>query len=396
MAQISFFEPAKKLKSFVTSKKTQILSILEDCHNYIYANEGVLKEKAFREIIKILFLKIYSEKHIIKADNFFTITKTEYDDIFKNRLCKSFDNRINRLYQILSQKSSLNIWTEKPLISKKAIAYIVNRLQSICLNNISGDIAGQAFQTFIHHHQRGERGEFFTPNPVVQLAVQIIQPKYNERLIDPACGSGGFLLSSIRYVEKANLHKKTPVYVKHNIYGIEFNPDVAWSAKLLLETEGGQESNIMCANSLDIDEQDNSFDIVLTNPPFGRRGKVEEPAILKKYDLGKRWHKKKNNSWYKVESILSSQPPEVLFIEKCLKLLKPEGRMAIVLPDGLLQNPSLSFVRHWITTKASITGIISLPPETFVPFGTGVKTSLLFLRKSFQKKQIFFFKNKKY
>ncbi len=394
MTQISFFKPDKTSGSFINLKKPRILSVLEDCHNYIYANEGILKEKAFREIIKILFLKTYIEKNTDKKNQLFKITKQEYKDILNNRPCSAFDDRINSLYQMLPQNSSLKRWIEKPLLGKKSLAYIVNHLQSVCLYNTSGDMAGQAFQTFIHHHQRGERGEFFTPSPVVELAVQMIQPKYNERLIDPACGSGGFLLSSIRHIEKSHPHNKMSFYVTNNIYGMEFNPDVAWSSKLLLSAEGGQESNIICTNSLNMEDHDRSFDIVLTNPPFGRRGKVEATDILKKYDLGKKWYKTQNNVWHKNESILSPQPPEVLFIEKCLNLLKPEGRMAIVLPDGLLQNPSLSFVRHWIGTKASIIGIISLPQETFVPFGTGVKTSLLLLKKSSQKRAVFFSKIK--
>ena len=396
MTQISLFDlkntSGESVSSAKARQKTQILYALEDCHNYIYANEGILKEKAFREIIKVLFLKTYAEKY--KKDLFFKITKKEYNDIFKNKPCNSFDERIKKNYQIFFNKSPLKIRIEKPLLGKKSLAYVVNRLQSVCLNNTSTDMAGQAFQTFIHHHQRGERGEFFTPSPIVKMAVQIIQPKYYERLIDPACGSGGFLLSSIRYIEKTNLHKKISLYVKNNIYGIEFNPDVAWSAKLLLETEGGKESNIICANSLSTENQHNSFDIVLTNPPFGRKGKVEDPTILKKYDLGKKWYKTKSNTWYKNNAILSPQSPEVLFIEKCLNLLKPEGRMAIVLPDGLLQNPSLSFVRHWIRGKACIIGVISLPQETFMPFGTGVKTSLLILKKTSQRESVFFSKIK--
>ena len=396
MTQISFFEPANKTSFFSVSqdKKTQILSVLEDCHNYIYANEGVLKEKAFREIIKILFIKIHLEKNINSERTLFKITKKEYQNIFENKPCKAFNYRIKKLYQIFSKTSKLQMWSEKQVLSQKAIAFIINRLQSISLRNTPGDIAGQAFQTFIHHHQRGERGEFFTPLPVVELAVQMLKPEYNERLIDPACGSGGFLLNAIRYVEKANPQKELSSYIVNNIYGVEFNPDVACTAKLLLETEGGKGSNIACENSLSIEEQHGSFDIVLTNPPFGRRGKVEDPAVLSKYDLGKKWVVTGNNKWNMCQSVLSAGPPEVLFIEKCLKLLKPAGRMAVVLPDGLLQNPSLAFVRHWIKSQASITGIVSLPQETFVPFGTGVKTSLVLLKKDFQKKSIFFSKIK--
>ena len=391
MEQIPLFESntiSKQSFKERSSKKIELLSIFEDCHNYIYANEGVLKEKAFREITKILFIKIYCEKKLNNGD-LFKITKKEYHNICTNIPCESFLNRIKKLYQIVSKKSSLSIWNEGPLLSLKAMAYIVNQLQSVVLTDNLGDIVGQAFQTFMHAHQRGERGEFFTPTPVVQLAVQMIKPKYNEKIIDPACGSGGFLLNAINYAKNQKLCK----YVTNNIYGIEFNPDVALSAKLLLEIEGGCESNIIYGNSLKIDTLDNSYDIVLTNPPFGRRGKIEDPAILKKYDLGKKWIHYQND-WTVKKSVLCGQAPEILFIEKCLNLLKPEGRMATVVPDGLLQNPSLAFVRHWIQSKASILGVISLPYETFIPFGTGVKTSLIILKKSFCKKNVFFSKIK--
>ena len=395
MEQIPLLESNTVLKQSFrerSSKKIELLSIFEDCHNYIYANEGVLKEKAFREITKILFIKIYCEKKINNSD-LFKITKKEYHNIYTNIPCKSFSNRIKKLYQIISQKSSLSIWNEGPLLSIKAMAYVVNQLQSVVLTDNLGDIVGQAFQTFMHAHQRGERGEFFTPTPVVQLAVQMIKPKSNETLIDPACGSGGFLLNAINYSKNQKLRNNHANYVTNNIHGIEFNPDVALSSKLLLEIEGGCESNIICGNSLKIHTLDSSYDIVLTNPPFGRRGKIEDPAILQKYDLGKKWLRY-HNDWVIKKSVLCGQAPEILFIEKCLNLLKPEGRMATVVPDGLLQNPSLAFVRHWIKSKASILGVISLPYETFIPFGTGVKTSLMILKKSFCKKNVFFSKIK--
>ncbi len=383
---LSDFSQKEKL-----SQKTIILSALEDCHNYIYANEGILKEKAFREIIKILFMKIYSEK---AENSLFQITEKEYKNIFLDISCESFKKRVKKLYCKISERSSLNVWNEGLLLSVKTIAYIIDRLQSISLKKTVGDISGQAFQTFIHSHQRGERGEFFTPSPVVELAVNIINPRFGERIIDPACGSGGFLLSAIKYVGGQVSNKKLSHYIKHNIHGIEFNPDVALTAKLLIEMEGGRESNIICANSLSIEEQHGSFDITLANPPFGRRGKVVDPSILNKYDLGKKWRLSGKNLWCANKSVLHNQPPEILFIEKCLKLLRPEGRMAIVVPDGLLQNSSLAFVRHWIKSRTSVIGIISLPQETFMPFGTGVKTSLIFLRKNFQKKNVFFSKIK--
>ena len=396
MEQIHLFKAGHGLKPLSDTekpvKKTKILSILEDCHNYIYANEGVLKEKAFREITKLLFIKIHCENKL-NNNSFFKITKKEFQDVQAGGVCKSFAKRIKTLYKKVSQTSELKIWNEGPLLSLNTTAYIVNRLQAGILKDHLGDIAGQAFQTFVHAHQRGERGEFFTPAPVVKLAIQMIQPKHNEKLIDPACGSGGFLFNAIDYVKHNSAHKKHTDYTANNIYGMEFNPDVALSAKLLLEIEGGRESNIICANALNWNKWDEHYDSVLTNPPFGRRGKIENPAILNQYDLGRKWLFS-NNRWKPQKSVLPGQAPEILFIEKCCRLLKPEGRMAIVVPDGLLQNPSLGFVRQWIQSKTSVLAVVSLPYETFVPFGTGVKTSLLILKKNFIKKNVFFSKIK--
>ena len=396
MEQISLFKSdglsCKFPKGEKPMHKQNILSVFEDCHNYIYANEGILKDKAFREIIKILFIKTHLEKNKEREKKLFRITEKEYNDIFSDIACQPFKNRVKKLYRIISAGSSLNIWKDGPEFGLKTTAYVISRLQRISLKSVPGDIAGQAFQTFIHHHQRGDRGEFFTPAPVVELAVQAIKPKSNEKLIDPACGSGGFLLGAVEHIYQETSYNQIRHYIMNNIYGIEFNPDVSLTAKLLMEMKGGNESNIICANSFDVEDQHGIYDIALTNPPFGRRGKVEDPTVLNKYDLGKKWIPSDKGSWMKQKSILCARPPEILFIEKCLKLLKPDGRMAVVIPDGLLQNPSLSFVRHWIKSQAGVIGVISLPQETFIPFGTGVKTSLVFLRKNFQKKSVFFSK----
>ena len=149
MEQISLFKSntiSKPSFKEMPSKKIEMLSIFEDCHNYIYANEGVLKEKAFREITKILFIKIYCEKKL-NNNNLFKITKKEYHNIYSNIPCESFLNRVKKLYQIVSKKSSLSIWNEGPLLSIKAMAYIVNQLQTVVLTDNLGDIVGQAFQT---------------------------------------------------------------------------------------------------------------------------------------------------------------------------------------------------------------------------------------------------------
>lgn len=356
-------------------------AIFDECHNYIYANEGLLKDKIFHEIIKLLVMKLYDEQNAAKRGLRFGITSSEYRSILANTP-SSFEVRISKLFDAV-RNNYPSLFSDHSLKLKPIIlAYIVGRLQHVSLTQTPGDIKGEAFQAFVYRHQRGDRGEFFTPHPIVRLAVKMMDPKPDERVIDPACGSGGFLIQSISYVCRNNRGIDKADYIQKYICGIEFNPDVALSAMIRLVLEGGAGTEIICANALLENEQlNNVFDIVLTNPPFGSKGKVEDQRILKSYLLARKWSKTQNGDWEVTRNVLAGQSPEILFIEKCLKLLRPGGRMATVLPDGLLQNVSNSHIRFWIRSQAKVLGVVSIPQEAFVPYGTGIKTSLLLLQK---------------
>ena len=356
-------------------------AIFDECHNYIYANEGLLKDKIFHEIVKLLTIKLYDEQNTTNGILQFGITSSEYRSILANK-ASSFEVRISKLFNTVQNKYHSFLSDDSLRLKPQTLAYIVGRLQFVNLTQTPGDIKGEAFQKFVYRHQRGDRGEFFTPYPVVRLAVEMIAPKPNERVIDPACGSGGFLIQIISYICRNNPNIDRRDYIQKHIYGIEFNPDVALSAMLRLVFEGGAGTEIICANALVENEQfNNAFDVVLTNPPFGSKGKVEDQKILKFYQLARKWNKSQNGDWEVTRNVLLGQSPEILFIEKCLKLLRPGGRMAIVLPDGLLQNISNSHVRFWIRSQAKVLGVVSIPQEAFIPYGTGIKTSLLLLQK---------------
>lgn len=356
-------------------------AVFDECHNYIYANEGLLKDKIFHEIVKLLTMKLYDEHSTIDGILQFGIISSEYRNILANK-ASSFEVRISKLFNTVRNKYLSLFSDDSVKLKPLTLAYIVGRLQFISLIRTPGDIKGEAFQKFVYRHQRGDRGEFFTPHPIVRLAVEMIAPKSNEKVIDPACGSGGFLIQTTLHVCQNNPNINRKDYIQKYIYGIEFNPDVALSAMIRLAFEGGVGTEIICANALLENEKfNNAFDIILTNPPFGSRGKVEEQNILKFYQLARKWNKTLNGEWEVTRVVLSGQSPEILFIEKCLKLLRPGGRMAIVLPDGLLQNISNSHIRFWIRSQAKVLGIISIPQEAFVPYGTGIKTSLLLLKK---------------
>lgn len=368
-------------RSYELKPSPNLSAVFDECHNYIYANEGLLKDKIFHEMVKLLVMKLYDEQNPPNGGLQFGITSSEYRGIVAN-VPSSFEKRISKLFDTVRSKYRLLFPDDALKLKALTLAYVVGQLQYISLTQTPGDIKGVAFQAFVYRHQRGDRGEFFTPYPIVKLAVEMIAPKPNEKVIDPACGSGGFLIQTISHVCRNDPDVDKAAYIKEHIRGIEFNPDVALSAMIRLAFEGGAGTEIACANALVENEQlNNSFDVVLTNPPFGSKGKVEDQRILKSYLLARRWNKTEKSDWEVTRNILAGQSPDILFIEKCLNLLCPGGRMAIVLPDGLLQNVSNSHIRFWIRSQAKVLSVVSIPQEAFVPCGTGIKTSLLLLQK---------------
>jgi type I restriction enzyme M protein len=386
----------------------ELRSIFETCHNYIYANEGLLKEKVFNEVLKLIFIKMVDEKGI-SAKCEFGITSEEEEEIkdgkssvFTERIIKLFEEVKSRYSDVFEQNERINL---KPI----TLAFVVSQLQEYSLIETKADVKGVAFQTFVYAHQRGERGEFFTPHPIVELAVEMLNPKDDEKFIDPACGSAGFLVSGMNYVKgkfinerpdkKSKANEFLKEYAHAHIAGIDVNPDLSKVAKMHMILYDDGHTGIFCANSLlpleeleDISTKSgvprslrpypNWFNILMTNPPFGSKGKVTDKRILKQFELGYKWKQDKaTGKWIKTDELKNGQVPDILFIERCLQLLKDGGRMAIVLPDGNLNNSSLGYVRELIQQKARIFAVISMPVGTFMHAGVNPKTSVLFLQK---------------
>jgi type I restriction enzyme M protein len=386
---------------------TELKTVFETIHNYIYANEGLLKEKVFNEMLKLIFIKMADEKALAQECEF-RITNKELQELregkengFMDRINKLFDRVKNQYSDVFEPHEKLNL---KPL----TIAFIVSQLQKYSLIDTPADVKGIAFQTFVYAHQRGERGEFFTPHPIVELCVNMLDPKDNERLIDPACGSGGFLVAGMNYIkekfikERPELKDKATDFLKEYahayISGIDINPDLAKVAKMHMVLYDDGHSGIFCADSLlDFNElikiaeksgvpralrpEPGNFQVLMTNPPFGSKGKVTDKRILQNFELGYKWKKQKDGRWIRTNEILGGQAPEILFIERSLQLLAENGRMAIVLPNGILNNSSLGYVREFIRQNSRILAVVSLPDGTFNSAGANPKSSVLFLQK---------------
>jgi type I restriction enzyme M protein len=354
-----------------------LLKIFEEIHNYIYSNEGLSPQQTLEEIIKILFLKIISEN---SETNPFLILQDEINHSnmipFQSRIVKLF-SEIKQAYPDLFEPE------DRIKLSLTTLIFIVKKLQNISLIKTSQDAKGLAFQKFLTHREKDGMGQFFTPEPVINFCVEIIQPQPGETVIDPACGSGGFLLAVLNYFQTNYPEINPKTIISEQLFGLDINKSIARIAKMQLLLERNTNINIFCDNSLENHHhliQNNRFDLVLTNPPFGTSGKITNINILQQFDLGYKWLTTDHKS-QKTTQITKGQTAEILFIERCLQLLKEKGRMGIVLPNGHLENSSLEYLRYYLKQKAKILAIIKLPQETFIPFGTGVKTSLLFLQK---------------
>lgn len=364
-------------------KEDNLSKRFEEIHDYIYANDGLSPQQTLEEFVKILFIKIFDENKKLKQ---FSISSDEWNDIKSGKNVSSFSDRITALFD-RTQKEYQDIFDtdDRIKLSQDALGFTVNKLQGIALLGSSQDAKGLAFQKFLSHHEKDGRGQFFTPEPVIDFCVAMMQPKPEETITDPACGSGGFLMSALKYLQTNNQKLDTAKVVSQNIFGLDINRSIARIAKMKLLLEANGKTNILCTNSLeDLDSiklslgQKDGFDLILTNPPFG--AKITQSSLLSKFDLGHKWINH-NSGFYQTKTVYANQNAEILFIERCLQLLKEGGRMAIVLPNGNFENPSLDYLRFYIKQKAKVLAIVNLPQETFIPFGTGVKTSLLFLEK---------------
>jgi len=384
----------------------ELKTVFETIHNHIYANEGFLKEKVFNEMLKLIFIKMVDEKALGQKCEF-RITDKELEELEEGKE-NGFMDRIRKLFErVKDQYPDVFEQNEKINLKTLTTAFVVSQLQKYSLTNTAGDVKGTAFQTFINAHQRGERGEFFTPHSVVELCVEMLDPKDDEKFIDPACGSGGFLVAGMNYIkekfkkERPELKEKISDFLKEYthayISGIDINPDLVKVAKMYMVLYDDGHSGMFCADSLlslnelmSLAEKSgvsralrptaNKFKVLMTNPPFGSKGKITDKRILENFDLGFKWLKKDNN-WTKTNYILDGQIPEILFIERSLKLLDNKGRMAIVLPNGILNNLSLEYVREYIKKHARILAVVSLPVGTFMSAGSNPQPSILFLQK---------------
>lgn len=388
------------------------------CHDHIYVTDGLQKQPAFFELLKVIFCKIHDERNFPNPLEFYATAKEKKTNdgrltVF-NRLSKIFEAVKKQYPAIFDENDSIKL-------QSRSLAYIVGELQRYSFLSTNIDVKGKAYEELVGANLRGDRGEFFTPRNVQKMTIKMLSPKVTDRILDQSCGTGGFLVVAMNAViklleEQAGVTERSDPWMrealnsriretaKNNFFGIDINPDLVKATKMNMVMNNDGSGNIFrqdsllhphqwestfkkkFAEALGIDPESlrnehsiAHFDVIATNPPFGSKLPIKDEETLKQYQLAHVWQETETG-WAPTEQLQSSAPPEILFIERCWQLLKPGGRMGIVLPDAILGAPGLMYVRQWMIKNCRIVASIDLHPDTFQPF-TGVKTSLLILQK---------------
>lgn len=383
-----------------------LLFAFRRCHNYIAGNQGLQKPQAFWELLKLIFCKIHDERHSEEVQ--FYATANERKGVngqlkVRQRLEKLFGEVKGDYPQIFRE-------TETIELEPRVLAYLVGQLQMYSLLESDIDVKGRAYEEIVGSNLRGDRGEFFTPRNVCRMAVEMLDPGEKQLILDPACGTGGFLITAMNHVirkihtaemtrwkgnverAEATTRDRVKKFADKYIVGIDFNPELVKASKMNMVMNNDGSGSLFQGNSLESpavwheDLRNRSLlgkvELLFTNPPFGSKLPINDSAILEQYDLGHSWsYKADTDRWEMNEALQKSQPPEIMFIERCVRFLRPgTGRAAIVLPDGILGSPGLGYVREWILRNCRVLASIDLHPDTFQPF-VSIQTSLLVLER---------------
>jgi type I restriction enzyme M protein len=373
-------------------------------HDYISGNQGMQKPEAFWELLKLIFCKIHDERESVRPEFYATpIERTSAAGMLRVK------KRIGGLFEAV-KKSYPQIFksTEEIELNPNILAYIVTQLQMYSLLSSDVDVKGKAYEEVVGSNLRGDRGEFFTPRNVCEMMVRMVNPTERDLILDPACGTGGFLISAMNHVvdqikqevigsgrsaqaKDESIRDRVQRFLRQNLVGLDFNPNLVRATKMNMVMNNDGSGGLFQANSLapvatwadELRKVDlmGKVDVILTNPPFGSKIPIDDPSMLSQYDLGHTWSYLQDGDVWVRGAETTSRPPEILFIERCVNLLKPgTGVAAMVLPDGILGSPGLGFVRQWLLDNTTILASVDLHPDTFQP-GTSVQTSVLIVRR---------------
>lgn len=393
--------------------QSELTRRFKQAHEALWAGGQLNPSEAFDELDKLIFCKIWDERKYRKMGEpydfqIITVPKEVEKNEAKRRLIEN-DNLYKRVMALYEEgrKKDKEVFRDNIRLTPEKIRTVVGYLESVNLGETDLDSKGRAFETFMGSFFRGNFGQYFTPREIVKFIVDVLPIEHDSKVLDTSCGSGGFLLYALNkvrnkatelypnYAKDVRQHDRWFKYwhdfAEKNLYGIEISEQISRAAKMNMIIHDDGHTNVITSDGLVSDEtiiaktnnqgfKYGTFDFIITNPPFGSTIRQSEQAYLKTYQLGK-----KEEDWLAIKSTTAgnrdSQSTEVLFIEQGYKFLKEGGYLAIVLPDGILTNSSMQYVRTQIEDWFRIVAVVSMPQTAFMANGAGVKSSVLFLKK---------------
>ena len=393
--------------------QSELTRRFKQAHEALWAGGQLNPSEAFDELDKLIFCKIWDERKPRKMGEpydfqIITVPKEIEKNENKRRLIEN-DNLYNRIMALYEEgrKKDQEVFRDNIRLTPEKIRTVVSYLESVNLGETDLDSKGRAFETFMGSFFRGNFGQYFTPREIVKFIVDVLPIEHDSKVLDTSCGSGGFLLYALNkirnkaseiypnYAKDVRQHDRWFKYwhdfAEKNLYGIEISEQISRAAKMNMIIHDDGHTNVITSDGLISDEtiitktnnqgfKYETFDFIITNPPFGSTIRQTEQAYLKTYQLGK-----KEEDWLAVKSsseqYRDGQSTEVIFIEQDYKFLKEGGYLAIVIPDGILTNSSMQYVRTQIEDWFRIVAVVSMPQTAFMANGAGVKSSVLFLRK---------------
>ncbi|CNE21843.1 N-6 DNA methylase [Mycobacterium tuberculosis] len=395
------------------------------CHNYIHGNEGMPKDRAFWQFLYLLFTKMYDER-VGRQEGRPSLFYVLPDEPFNDEGRAAIRARILRLFEEVKERYPHFDDSDVIRLSPRALAFIVGELAPYDLSGTDMDVKGIAYQELVGTNLRGDRGQYFTPKGAVELMVRILDPQDDEMVLDPSCGTGGFLRETLRHQlnrwrdqentlglpdtedQLLDHQKRLAEYASEKLFGADFDESLVRATQMSIMTFTGESGNVYYMDSLLFPRGDypgvkqaseripvpGSVDIVMTNPPFGTDIKVEDRDVLDQFRNGiaRSWSRdRETNELIEGINDVTAVPPEHLFIQRAVEWVRPGGRVGIVLPNGTLSNPGSthSAIRRWILDNCWVLASIELPVETFiVDANVNILTSLLFLKKKTEREKM--------
>lgn len=407
------------------------------CHNYIYAHRGGSNETIFWEFLKVVFAKIQDERNLQQAhakgqeaERLFRIASLEE----RNDDAKAVQvkGRLDILYYQVRKQYPELFGAQVDTIDLPApiASYVVAQLAEYDFLHSSVDVKGEAYEAIVGKNLEGTRGEFFTPRNAVKMGIRILDPEPGMKCIDPTCGTGGFIVVILNYMaEKIRVRMKQEGLdpddkdvegynhqlrlAAQRVFGLDINPNLVRVARMNMLMNNDGQGGITHLDSLlppekwqfsegvirayqadgswyeqkieDYFRQElefGTFDLVATNPPFGAKIKIASQTVLAQYELARQWNFDEGRQlWRTTPKLQPGVAPEILFLERCVNLLKPgTGKLCIVVPDGLLGNPDDEYIRYWLLKHCEVLALVDMPVELFLP-KVGMQTHLVFLRR---------------